>query len=353
MDKMKMGIVGMGQRTRFHGAHVFTDCRDTADITAICDNRPERLAEGKQSYEAEFGHEIGAYESYEEMYARAGLDGVYVAGPNYLHLDMTLAAFDAGLHVLCEKPMEVTLAKCDEMIEASKRTNKVLAMAMQMHFRKRYHKVKDIIAQGLIGKPAMVWCTEYRGPFMRIKDWVWDKEKSGGAIVEKNCHHYDIMNMWIQSPPTTVYATGNIVKHKNIYGQESTIVDNAWVINDFENGARAMLGVCFLAEAQHYREFGVHGTEGKIFFSGQDREVIHVELNSGEKSDHAFTQKEILNGGVFQDFVDCIRTGRKPLVDGETARQSMLVPLAAEKSIEEKRIVHVSELESHREQGAR
>ena len=345
MDKVKFGIVGMGQRTRFHGGHIFADCRDIADVTAVCDNRPERLADGRKAYQAEFGHEIGAYESYEEMYAKAGVDGVFIAGPNYLHRDMTVAAFDAGLHVLCEKPMELSLAKCDEMIAASKKAGRILAMGMQMHYRVRYHKVTEVIEQGQIGKPAMVWCTEYRGPFQEIKDWVWDRERSGGAIVEKNCHHYDIMNMWLRSEPTTVYASGNIMKHAEIYGRPSSIVDNAWVISDYESGARAMLGVCFLAEDQHYREFGVIGTEGKAFFSGQDGEVIHVELNTGEKSDYEFPRKAVLRGGLFTDFVNCVRTGDRPLVDGETAKASMLVPLAAEKSIDEKRVVHVSELE--------
>jgi len=342
MGQIKVGIVGMGQRACYHGGYLFADSREEARVVAICDTVPTRLQHAKKVYEAEFGYEIKAYDDYNRMYDEAELDGVYIAGPNYLHRDMTVDAFARDLHVLCEKPMEVSLSKCDEMIEASEKSGKILALFMQMHYRKRYHKVREIIEAGVIGKPAMLWCTEYRPPFREMKNWVWEMAKSGGAIVEKNCHHYDILNLWIQSEPTTVYATGNIMKHDVIYGRRSEIVDNAWVVSDYECGARVMLGVCFLAQEHHYREFGVIGTEGKIFFSGRDREIIHLELNNGEKRDYTIDIN--LRGGVYKDFLDCIRTGREPLVTGEQGKKSLIVPLAAETSIKERRIVHVNEI---------
>lgn len=346
MDKVKIGIVGMGQRACHHGGALFATCKDTAHITAICENRPDRLAYAKKMYEEEFGYPIAAYLDYNEMYDKAGLEGVYVAGPNYAHRDMTLAAFDRKLHVLCEKPMELSLARCDEMIAASKKAGRVLAMGMQMHYRVRYHKIREFIDQGMIGRPAMVWCTEYRPTFAEMKDWVWEKAKSGGAIVEKNCHHYDILSLWVNSDPTTVYATGNIMKHFTGSGRKSEIVDNAWILNDYANGARGMVGICFLGSAKqkHYREFGVIGTEGKMHFTWEANETIHIELTNGTKMTYDAGPDAELRGGMFQDFLDCIRTGRRPLVTGELGRASLLVPLAAEKSIEEKRLVHVSEL---------
>ena len=344
MDKVRIGIVGMGQRACHHGGALFKECKDDAEIVAICDNRPERLAHGKSMYEEVFGYEVATFEDYGEMYGRAQLDGVFVAGPNYLHRDMTVAALEAGLHVLCEKPMEVSLAKCDEMIEAARKNGRILCMGMQMHYRKRYHKVKEIIDSGAIGKVAQVWCTEYRPPFHDMKDWVWEKGKSGGAIVEKNCHHYDILDMWVQSDPTTVYATGNIMKHFRGSGRQSEIIDNAWIVNDYEAGARAMVSICFLAEHGHYREFGVHGTEGRIFFSWADGEIIHAEYGKERKEDHDLTRDPPMRGGVAGDFVRCIRTGDQPLVTPEMGKRSLLIPMAAERSIDEKRIVHVSEL---------
>ena len=342
MDKVRIGIVGMGQRTCHHGGAMFKDCRDDVHLVAVCDNRPERLAHGKAMYEGVFGYDIAAYGSAEKMYAEAGLDGVFVAVPNYLHAELTIPALEAGIHVLCEKPMDVTLAKCDAMIGAAQRTGKILALGMQMHYRSRYHKITELIDAGTIGQVAMLWCTEYRGPFREMKDWVWEKAKSGGAIVEKNCHHYDVMDMWVQSPPTTVYATGNTMKHRLMCGAQSEIIDNAWIVNDYENGARGMVGICFLAQEKHYREFGVQGTAGRIFFSSHDGEIIHVQLNNGQE-DH-YDLRDELRGGVHRDFVDCIRSGGMPLVTGPLGKKSLLVPLAAQISMAEKRIVNVMEV---------
>jgi len=350
MEKLRIGIVGTGQRICYHGGCVFWESRenrpvsDLIEIAALCEVKPDRLAHAKRVYEERFGYEIAAYEDYRKMYAEANLDAVYVAGPNDLHRDMTVPALERGLHVLCEKPMEVTLAKCDEMILAAKKANRILAFGMQMHYRERYHKVREMIDDGLIGKPAMLWCTEYRATFHVMKDWVWDPKKSGGAIVEKNCHHYDILNLWVQSEPTTVYASGNIMKHDAPGGTPSGIVDNAWVINNYACGARAMLGICFLADPGigHKREFGVIGTEGQVKFDLEDAETLHVRRNTGEEIE--IRNPNILRGGLFHDFAESVRTGRQPLVTAEMARASVLVPLAAEKSIVEKRVVHVSEL---------
>ncbi|HRU06363.1 MAG TPA: Gfo/Idh/MocA family oxidoreductase [Candidatus Brocadiia bacterium] len=344
MRKLRIGIVGMGQRTCHHGEQMFSDCKDVAELAAVCDNRPERLALGKAMYEKAFGYAIAGYNGYQEMYDKAELDAVFIAGPNWMHRDMTLAAFQRGLHVLCEKPLDVSIAKCDEMIAAAKKAKRVFGAGMQMHYRVRYHKVAELIAKGVIGAPVMAWCTEYRGPFIEMKDWVWEKDKSGGAIVEKNCHHYDILSLWIKSNPTTVYATGSIAKHFQRSGVKSQIVDNAWILNDYENAARAMVGICFLAEKNHYREFGVNGTEGRVYFSSNDDEILHVELNNGGVESLDYRNAPPLRGGMCRDFVDSVRDGRDPLVTGLMARQSLLIPLAAEMSIAEKRVVNVSEV---------
>jgi predicted dehydrogenase len=332
----------MGQRACFHGGCMFRDCKDIAVLAAICDNRQDRLDYAKNFYQSEFGNEITGYLDYRDMCAKAKLDAVFVCGPTDLHRDMTIDAFKAGLHVLCEKPMELTLARCDEMIAASQKYNKILGMGMQMHYRKRYIKVQELIRKGEIGAPTMLWCTEYRNPFIEMKDWVWDKKRSGGAIVEKNCHHYDIMSMFVESDPTTVYASGGQMKHAEIHGRKSEIIDNAWIVNDYASGARGMVGICFMSVQEHYREFGVIGTEGSIKFSTSDKEIIHMTNCKGERFDIEVPGE--VRGDLFRDFITCVRDGGAPFMTAEMARASMLIPLAAEKSIDEKRIVHVNEL---------
>jgi len=344
MNKPCIGIIGTGQRVCSHGEVCFLTEREKCIIAALCDVVPERLKSAKAIYEKAFGCTVETFADYREMLSRADLDGVYIAGPNHLHRDMTLAAFDAGCHVLCEKPMETTLAKCDEMTAAAERSGKILALGMQMHYWKHYHDIREMIAAGTIGDIVQVWCTEYRGTFGKTKDWVWEKEKSGGAIVEKNCHHYDIMDLWVGSMPTTVYATGGIAKHHRPHGHRSEIVDNAWILNDYENGAHGMVGVCFVGgRGKHRREFGIHGTKGKIFLTLDDKEALHITYEDG-RSEVVNRPLERLRGGIWADFIESIQSGRAPLVMPDRGRRSLLIPLAAEKSIEEKRIVHVKEI---------
>jgi predicted dehydrogenase len=342
-QKIKIGIVGAGgQRCCFHGGCVFQNV-DNVQIAGLCDIREDRLAHAKEMYENNYGYVINCFTDFNKMYRQAGLDAVYVAGPNYLHQDMAVSALQAGLHVLCEKPFELNIERSRRIMETAKNNNLVLALAMQMHYRRRYHKIGEMIANGEIGKIAQAWCTEYRPTYAAIKDWVWNPALSGGAILEKNCHHYDILSLWVKSRPTTVYATGNILKHFEPHGYKSQIVDNAWIVNDYENGARAMVGINFMAEGCHLREFGVVGTEGKISFSSTDGEIIHVVLNNGDHYD--LTINGEIRGGLFQDFVDCIvQRKRQPLVTPEKGIESLLVPMAAELSIKEKRVVHINEL---------
>ena len=345
MSKVRIGIIGTGQRVCSHGEVTFLAAREECEVVALCDIKPDRLQEAKRVYEEAFEIPIATFADYGEMLAKTDLDGVYVAGPNDLHRDMTLAALEAGCHVLCEKPMETTLQKADDMAAAAVRRGKRLALGMQMHYWVHYHQIREMIDRGVLGDLVQVWCTEYRGPFMETKDWVWETERSGGAIVEKNCHHYDIMDLWVDSLPTTVYATGGIAKHHAPYGYTSEIIDNAWVLNEYENGVHGMLGICFTGvQGKHRREFGIHGTRGRIFLTLDDEEAIHLTYDDGREEVLPRTWEK-LRGGLWHDFADVVRTGCEPLVTPERGRRSLLVPLAAEKSIAEKRPVHVSELE--------
>ena len=342
MKKLRLGIIGAGgQRCCFHGGCVFMGVRNV-EIAALCDNRADRLAHAEKMYAEHAGFKGELYADYTEMLAKAGLDAVYIAGPNYLHREMAVAALDAKLHVLCEKPFALSLKDADEIIAAAERNDRILGLGMQMHYRERYLKIGELIESGEIGRVTQCWCMEHRPTFIAMKDWVWDPALSGGAIVEKNCHHYDVMDIWVKSDPTLVYATGNIMRHFTPHGFRSGIVDNAWILNDYANGAKAMVGINFCADSRHYREFGIIGTRGRIDFSSEDGEIVHIRKNSGETADLEINTT--VRGDIFQDFADSVLDCHAPLVTAQMGRRSMLVPLAAEISMREKRAVHVSEL---------
>ena len=130
------------------------------------------------------------------------------------------------------------------MIAAAADTRRVLMVGQQMRYHLHLQKASALIAQGEIGRPIMIWLREMRGPFRVSPEhmWIYDRSKSGGMLVEKSCHHFDVFNWFTGSRPLSVYASGGQDVFTEPGGQKSTIHDNAWVTVNFENGARAMLG---------------------------------------------------------------------------------------------------------------
>lgn len=347
MNPLRLGVIGMGQRTVHHGwdgelRQAFEEAPGLFEVAAICDNRPDRLAHAAGFLKDHVGVSPQSFPDYTQMLAEAGLDAVYIASPNHLHREMAVRCFEAGCDVLCEKPMATSLADADAMIAAARRHGRILALAMQMHYRKRYHRVAELIREGRIGEPVMAWCMEFRGPYAEIKDWVWETAKSGGALVEKNCHHADILDLFTDGRPLRVFATGGQKKYAEIYRRKSEIVDHAWINWECDNGVKGMIGISFVQGERHEREFGVIGTEGKLKFDLTDGEKIHLTPNRGEKE--LIECPGELRGGMSVDFCHCVRTRETPLVTPERGRASLLVPLAAERSIAERRVVQVAEV---------
>lgn len=346
VDSVRLGIVGLGQRTVYHGFLPEVKRCKGVTISALCEIKEDRMKKALDDYQGELGYKIEAFTDFAEFLSAGVADAVYVATPNYTHREMTEQALAGGVDVLCEKPMATTLADCDAMIAAARKHRKILALGQQMNYRKRYHKVMELIDKGDLGEPTMLSCVEYRCPFKDTKEWVWQKQFSGGAIVEKNCHHYGLLDWWAKGKPTRVYASGNQKKLSTVHGYKSEIIDNAYVLADYDSGARSLVGICFLSsKEEHFREFTVTGTEGRIWFNNLDGEVIHFQ-NTHKHVKEDFKINEDLRGGMLQDFVDCVRERREPLVTGEIGRASLLIPLAAERSIESGRAVEMSEIET-------
>ncbi|HWL51643.1 MAG TPA: Gfo/Idh/MocA family oxidoreductase [Chthoniobacteraceae bacterium] len=343
---IRLGIIGLGYRS-ISGVLIeeirpaFEKTGGAFEIPAVCDVEPRKQQAAVEKISRFTGKKPETFASYEEMLDHGELDAVYIAGPNDLHAPMAIAALRRGVDVLCEKPVATTLADADAI--AAEAHQRIVAFFMQMHYRRKYHRVAELIRSGRIGEPVMTWCTEFRAPFPRWMNWVADRNRSGGALVEKNCHHCDILDLWTGSRPHSVYATGGQKKYATLWGQPSSIVDHAWITFDYENGVKGMIGINFTQSHRHQREFGVAGTEGLIRFDLKDGEKLHITTNNGDTE--LLDCPGELRGGVFLDFLNCVRSRTEPLVSFEKGRRSLLVPLAAERSIREKRVVLISEID--------
>jgi predicted dehydrogenase len=229
--------------------------------------------------------------------------------------------------------------------------------------------VKQLIKEvhnNVIGKIKMLSIREHRFPFLhKVNDWNRFAINTGGTLVEKCCHFFDLMRLVTQSEPTKVYASGNQdVNHLNekYNGKTPDILDNAFVIVDFKNGVRGLLDLCMFAENSEYQEEIVAvGDIGKIetfvpsSASGRNTSEVKIGLRNDDKiiSNEVEVDNKILAAGhhhgstYFEHlaFIRAIQQNTKPEVSLRDGLISVAVGEAAEKSIRENRVVLMEEFE--------
>ena len=172
--RVKVGIIGSGFIADIH-AESFQIMPDEAEVVAVAspaEYKPEALAK-KFNIERVFT-------DYKKMLAEDDIEMVLIAAPNYLHAQMTIAIASAGKHVVCEKPLCMTLEEADEMIDVCNKKGVLLMYAEELFFTPKYVKAKQMADEGAFGKIYMVkQCEKHFGPH---SPWFWDVEKSGGGV---------------------------------------------------------------------------------------------------------------------------------------------------------------------------
>ncbi len=353
MDDIRLALIGTGQNMIGHLrslVHI-----DGVHIAGIADVDPERMALAQQQVE----HDVPAYLDYRDLLGEVEADAVFIAVPNYLHRQVTCDCLDAGLHVMCEKPMATSVADCDAMIAAAERNERILQVGLSCRFSRVDSKACELVAAGEIGEPVMVWAREFRAPFAKkFQDWILDDKRSGGTLLEKTCHHFDLFNWFAgagpqgAANPTRVYASGGAdwvyadiarLPEGRTEAEAPTvnILDNAFVTVDYDTGARANLALCMFADHGRKLEIGIQGTHGTVVYY---RLEFRVELyNADHRGEASVIDIEIPDqemhwshhGQAYLEqlyFFDCVREGRRPEVDGYVGKRAVEISLAAERS---------------------
>ncbi|MGC9320377.1 MAG: Gfo/Idh/MocA family protein [Armatimonadota bacterium] len=352
MDDIRLALIGTGQNMRGHLrslVHI-----DHLRLVGMADVDERRLADARELVETD----VPGYLDYRRLLDEVDADAVFIAVPNYLHRQVACDCLDAGLHVMCEKPMATSPAECDAMIEAAERNDRILQVGLSCRFSRVDSRAHELVASGAIGEPKMLWAREFRAPFARkYDDWILDSGRSGGTLLEKTCHHFDLFNWFAGATetanPSRVYASGGadwVYEDISRLPDGRTeadrpvvdIIDNAFVTVDYDSGARANLALCMFADHGRKLEIGIQGTEGTVVYyrlefrvelydADHHREpaIIDIEIPKHEKgwSHHGQAYLEQLY------FLECLREGRKPEVDGYVGKRSVEIAVAAEESV--------------------
>lgn len=266
---VRFGVIGTGMMGIEHIANVIA--LDGAQLTAVCDNWEPSL-EAAQCRLAQHGLDaVPAFDRHHELLDAGLCDAVVVATPNHLHTDIVLDVASAGLPQLVEKPLATTLQDCRRIIDGIEemRAAPLVWVGLEYRYMAPVAALIEEARAGTIGEIRMVAIREHRFPFQpKVRDWNRFNRNTGGTLVEKCCHFFDLMRLIVASEPVRVMASGaQDLNHldETYGGKTPDILDNAFVIVDFASGARALLDLCMFADAtRNQEEVSVVGDDGKL-----------------------------------------------------------------------------------------
>ncbi len=324
-----------------------------AVVTAIADTN-----ETSRSWARDTAPEIEVYSDYREMIERAPIDAVVVATPNFTHAEVLGHLLKTDHHILVEKPLCTTLEDCLLVERAASDHAGVIWVGMEYRYMPLVARLIDEVRGGAVGQVRMLSIREHRFPFLRkVDDWNRFSRNTGGTLVEKCCHFFDLMTYILESRPTALFASGaQDVNHldETYDGNVPDILDNAFVIVDFENGCRAMLDLCMFAEGSRtQQEIAVTGDIGKVECLLPESTLIIGERSHGSVDQVTINVDEQVEKAGFHHgatyfqhlaFLDAIRRGSAPGVSLADGLLAVAMGVAAQMSITDNRRVEMKEL---------
>lgn len=306
MNILRWGVIGAGDIVRKRVAPALIDL-ESCELTAISRGRAE-LAE-------EFANEFGAkkwYADWRELIADDEIDAVYIATPVYLHAEQTIAAAEAGKHVLCEKPMAMNAAECSRMIEACRANDVRLGVAYYRRFYPVLERVRQLLLSGEIGTPvfAQMNAFEYLDmPADSKRHWFLEKTKSGGGpMMDFGCHRLEVLTDLFGKVAAVERMTANIVIDREVE-------DTAAVLLRFESGPCASVVVTHAAH-EPQDTLDIFGQLGSIHIPVLNQGKIRIKTADGERSESHPPHPNI-HQPLIQEFAEAVLNGREPRVGGE------------------------------------
>jgi len=352
---IQYGIVGAGMMGREHIANIALI--DGAEVTALADPHAPSIAAARAMVPGAMVFADAA------ALAASGLcDAVVVATPNHTHHLVLGPLFDAGLHILCEKPLAHTPAAARLIVERATGYVPVFWTGMEYRFMPPAAAFIARVHRGDVGRPVMLAMREHRFPFLpKVGDWNRRAANTGGTMVEKCCHYFDLMRLILRAEPCRVFCSGAMdVNHKDERYDDRVpdIIDNSFTVVEFEGGTRAMLDLCMFADGAENQEFfSVTGDRARIDVAvppgeitlsprmgftwpkAPVRETIAVEAAVLEAGHHY--------GATFYQHLAFLRAvrGEGPIeVSARDGYRAVLIGAAAERSAREGRAVSMDEI---------
>lgn len=355
LHSLRYGVIGGGMMGCEHIRNLLAI--ENCEIAAVADPHHEsRINAGELVPNATI------FENYLQMLNEVSLDVVVIATPNHTHRKILEDVLRSGVHVLIEKPLCISVQECREIEAIEIQTHKsgrVAWVGLEYRYMAPTARVLQEVRSGTCGNVKMISIREHRFPFLKkVDNWNRFTKNTGGTLVEKCCHFFDVMILIANSMPISVYASGSQdVNHldETYDGKVSDVLDNAFVIVEFENGIRGMLDLSMFAEgSKNEQEISVVGDLAKIEALITESKVRIGLRKSGSSGVGEIEVRQ--SDGVIEGFhsgasylehlamQNAIRNSQPAEVTLAHGLLSVAVGQAAHLSIVEKRLVNLDEI---------
>ncbi len=325
---LKSALVGCGNIGRGH-AKAYQETREIemAAVVDVVEARAKALGEA---------HDVPWFTSVDEVLGRDDIDVIDVGVPSGLHGEVALAAAAAGKHCICEKPLDVTPQRCDEIVAAFDQAGTVLGGIYQHRYADDVRRLKDAIDAGRLGRLSLLNCLT---PWWRTQeyydsgDWrgTWELD-GGGALMNQSIHAIDLM-LWFGGPLKRLQAYATLLTHERIEVEDVSVA-----VCEFECGAFGVIQGTTAAYPGSGVEHQVMGNAGMVYLTGDKIDLWKLKDEEGgeakEDADRgedvgAAADPTVMHGNLFarnlDDIARAARTGGEPLVTGREHKRAVEV----------------------------
>ncbi|WP_226619779.1 Gfo/Idh/MocA family protein [Cytobacillus firmus] len=342
MKKLKIGIIGCGSIAKHRHMPEY-HASSGAVIAAVCDINEGRAKGFADLYEAK------AYTDYRELLDDTDIDAVSVCTPNYLHAPISVAALNAGKHVLCEKPMATSMEEAQDMIEAAHKNGKKLMIAHNQRFVPSHKKAKELIARGEAGKIySFRTAFGHGGPEGWSADgkesWFFKKDQAFiGAMGDLGVHKTDLLRYLLGEEFAEV---GAFVETSAKAGAD--VDDTAVCVLKTESGVIGTLAASWSYVSKEDNSTIIYGEKAILRLEDDPVNSLIVQYANGETVKYELggiqTNEEggQKSSGVIDHFIESILKEQEPAISGSEGMKSLQVILAALESSETKQIVRIN-----------
>lgn len=342
-----IGIIGCGKIAQVRHIPEYAENRD-AKLVGFYDINLARAQELAEKYDGT------AYDSVEALLADPAIDAVSVCAANFAHAEITIAALNAGKHVLCEKPMATTLADCEAMVEAAKKNGKFLMIGHNQRLAKAHAVARKLIVDGLIGDIVTFRTTfGHGGPETWSVDpgkntWFFDKTRAAmGAMADLGIHKTDLIQFLTGQQVIRTTAKVTTLDKRDANGNLISVDDNAICIYEMSGGAFGTMTASWTYYGAEDNSTILYGTKGIMRIYDDPAISIKVILNDGSKIAYDVeaiqTNDNQTKSGVIDLWMECLVNNTAPEISGESALAAMRAVFASIESSETGKSVEIPE----------